>query len=114
LQQKWQHFFPYYKEIKDEISSELTSRYNKDVTPNVSLSKDSLKAILSDGEFTELPLEFFSVYQTSPNAQGFYNVDEITSTGATVTANGELKRYLCTLSNSADCDISRFNFKWSW
>ena len=99
-------FFPYYKEIKDEISSELTSRYNKDVTPNVSLSKDSLKAILSDGEFTELPLEFFSVYQTSPNAQGFYNVDEITSTGATVTANGELKRYLCTLSNSVDCDIS--------
>ena len=98
-------FFPYYKEIKDEISSELTSRYNKDVTPNVSLSKDSLEAILSDGEFTELPLEFFSVYQTSPNAQGFYNVDEISSTGATVTANGELKRYLCTLSNSADCDI---------
>jgi len=99
-------FFPYYKEIKDEISSELSTRYNKDVTPNVSLSKDSLEAILSDGEFTELPLEFFSVYQTSPNAQGFYNVDEISSTGATVTANGELKRYLCTLSNSADCDIS--------
>ena len=99
-------FFPYYKEIKDEISSELTSRYNKDVTPNVSLSKDALEAILSDGEFTQLPLEFFSVYQTSPNAQGFYNVDEITSTGATVTANGELKRYLCTLSNSADCDIT--------
>jgi hypothetical protein len=99
-------FFPYYKEIKDEISSELTSRYNKDVTPNVSLSKDALEAILSDGEFTQLPLEFFSVYQTSPNAQGFYNLDEITSTGATVTANGELKRYLCTLSNSADCDIT--------
>ena len=99
-------FFPYYKEIKDEISAELSTRYNKDVTPNVSLSKDSLEAILSDGEFTELPLEFFSVYQTSPNAQGFYNVDEISSTGATVTANGELKRYLCTLSNSADCDIN--------
>ena len=99
-------FFPYYKEIKDEISSELSSRYNKDVTPNVSLSKDALEAILSDGEFTELPLEFFSVYQTSPNAQGFYNVDEISSTGATVTANGELKRHLCTLSNLSNCDIS--------
>ena len=99
-------FFPYYKEIKDEISSELSSRYNKDVTPNVSLSKDALEAILSDGEFTELPLEFFSVYQTSPNTQGFYNVDEISSTGATVTANGELKRHLCTLSNLSNCDIS--------
>jgi hypothetical protein len=99
-------FFPYYKEIKDEISSELTSRYNKDVTPNVSLSKDALEAILFDGEFTELPLEFFSVYQTSPNAQGFYNIDEISSTGATITANGELKRHLCTLNNSADCDIT--------
>ena len=98
-------FFPYYKEIKDEISSELSSRYNKDVTPNVSLSKDALEAILSDGEFTELPLEFFSVYQTSPNTQGFYNVDEISSTGATVTANGELKRHLCTLSNLSNCDI---------
>ena len=102
-------FFPYYKEIKDEISTELSSRYNKDVTPNVSLSKDSLEAILSDGEFTELPLEFFSVYQTSPNSQGFYNIDEISSTGATVTANGELKRYLCTLSNSSNCDISGLN-----
>ena len=106
IAQKVAAFFPYYKQIKDDIASELSTRYEKDVTPNVSLSKDSLDAILSQGEFTELPLEFFSVYQTNPNTQGFYNIDEISSTGATVTSDGSLKRYLCTLSDSADCAIS--------
>ena len=106
IAQKVAAFFPYYKKIKDEIAGELSSRYAKDVTPNVSLSKDSLDAILSQGQFTELPLEFFSVYKTNPNAQGFYNIDEISSTGATVSSDGSLKRYLCTLSDSADCTIS--------
>ena len=106
IAQKVASFFPYYKQIKDDIADELTSRYSKDVTPNVSLSKDSLDAILSQGEFTELPLEFFSVYKTNPNTQGFYNIDEISSTGASVSSDGSLKRYLCTLSDPADCDIS--------
>ena len=106
MAQKVAAFFPYYKKIKDDIADELSLRYAKDVTPNVSLSKDSLNAILSQGQFTELPLEFFSVYKTNPNAQGFYNIDEITSTGATVSSDGSLKRYLCTLSDSADCAIS--------
>ena len=34
------------------------------------------------------------------------NIDEINSTGATVSSDGSLKRYLCTLSDSADCAIS--------
>ena len=106
IAQKVAAFFPNYKKIKDDIAGELSSRYAKDVTPNVSLSKDSLNAILSQGQFTELPLEFFSVYKTNPNAQGFYNIDEISSTGATVSSDGSLKRYLCTLSDSADCAIS--------
>ena len=106
IAQKVAAFFPYYKKIKDDIAVELSSRYSKDLTPNVSLSKDSLDGILSQGQFTELPLEFFSVYTTNTNAQGFYNIDEISSTGATVSSDGSLKRYLCTLSNSADCAIS--------
>ena len=106
IAQKVAAFFPSYKKIKDDISTELSTRYAKDVTPNVSLSKDSLNAILSAGSFNDLPLEFFSVYQTNPNAQGFYNVDEISSTGATVSSDGSLKRYLCTLNNSSDCEIN--------
>ena len=35
-----------------------------------------------------------------------YNIDEISSSGATVLSDGSLKRYLCTLSDSADCAIS--------
>jgi len=106
IAQKVAAFFPYYKKIKDEIAVELSTRYSKDLTPNVSLSKDSLDAILSQGQFTQLPLEFFSVYKTNTNAQGFYNIDEISSTGATVSSDGSLKRYLCTLSDAADCEIS--------
>ena len=106
LAQKIAAFFPYYNQIKDEISQELTARHGKDVFPNVSLSKDSLSAILSQGEFTELPLEFFSVYKTNKNSQGFYNVDEISSTGASIKSDGTLERYLCTLSDSNDCGIN--------
>jgi hypothetical protein len=82
LAQKVAAFFPSYNKIKEDISSELSTRYGKDVTPNVSLSSDSLDAILKTGEFTSLPLEFFSIYKTKKNLKGFYNIDEISSTGA--------------------------------
>jgi hypothetical protein len=106
LAQKVAAFFPSYNKIKEDISSELSTRYGKDVTPNVSLSSDSLDAILKTGEFTSLPLEFFSIYKTKKNLKGFYNIDEISSTGASVNADGSLNRYLCTLTNSANCSIS--------
>ena len=106
LAQKVAAFFPSYNKIKEDISSELSTRYGKDVTPNVSLSSDSLDAILKTGEFTSLPLEFFSIYKTKKNLKGFYNIDEISSTGASVNADGSLNRYLCTLNNSANCSIS--------
>jgi len=111
LAQKVAAFFPSYNQIKEDISLELSTRYNKDVTPNVSLSRDSLDAILQTGEFTNLPLEFFSVYKTNKNSKGFYNVDEISSTGASVDSSGNLKRYLCTLDNTEDCSISELSLE---
>jgi len=48
LAQKVAAFFPSYNAIKEDISSELSTRYGKDVTPNVSLSSDSLDAILKN------------------------------------------------------------------
>ena len=109
LAQKVAAFFPSYNAIKEDISSELSTRYGKDVTPNVSLSSDSLDAILKTGEFTTLPLEFFSIYKTKKNLKGFYNIDEISSTGASVNADGSLKRYLCTLENNTNCSISNLS-----
>ena len=109
LAQKVAAFFPSYNAIKEDISSELSTRYGKDVTPNVSLSSDSLDSILKTGNFTNLPLEFFSIYKTNKNLKGFYNVDEISSTGASVNADGSLKRYLCTLNNNANCSISNLS-----
>jgi hypothetical protein len=111
LAQKVAAFFPSYNKIKEDISSELSTRYGKDVTPNVSLSSDSLDAILKTGEFTSLPLEFFSIYKTKKNLKGFYNIDEISSTGASVNADGSLNRYLCTLDNSEDCIISELSLE---
>ena len=111
LAQKVAAFFPSYNQIKEDISSELSRRYNKDVTPNISLSRDSLDAILQTGEFTNLPLEFFTVYKTNKNSKGFYNVDEISSTGASVNSSGNLKRYLCTLNNTEDCIISELSLE---
>jgi hypothetical protein len=107
--QKIAAFFPYYKLISDTISDELSEKYNKEVIPNLSLSQRALDAIFLNEEFDKLPLEFYSVYTTNPNNEGFYNVDEISASGAKVTSEGVIERYLCTLSDAAECLIDDFS-----
>ena len=106
--QKIAAFFPYYKLISDTISNELSDKYNKEVNPNISLSQNALDAIFSSDDFNELPLEFYSIYITNPNSEGFYNRDEIYATGAKIQSEGALKRYLCTLSDVSKCTIMIF------
>ena len=108
--QKIAAFFPYYKLISDTISNELSDKYNKEVNPNISLSQNALDAIFSSDDFNELPLEFYSIYITNPNSEGFYNRDEVYATGAKIQSDGALKRYLCTLSDVSKCTINDFSF----
>ena len=102
-------FFPYLKDIRDEVASELSGKYGKSVTPNISLSESALSTIFGDDSYDQVPLDFYSVYTTSPNSNGFYNVDEIRADGASITNEGVLKRYYCILNDTSDCDTTTLN-----
>ena len=104
--QKIASYFPHFKKIRDEISSDLTTKYDRTVTPNISLSEAALSSIFSDTEYITLPLEFLSVYKTNPNDDGFYSIEEITTEGAKVSSSGVLSRYKCIYEDSSLCDTS--------
>jgi len=87
----------------------LTTKYGKSITPNLGLSQNALATIFGDDAYTQVPLEFFSVYKTSPNSDGFYSVEEIRADGAEITNEGVLKRWKCLLSDSSDCDTTTLN-----
>ena len=99
-------FFPYYKNVKEDIATELSEKFNKDVSPNVSLSRNSLSSILSTGEFTELPLEFFSVYKTDKNSAGWYQVEELSASNSFISSDGKLSREDCSATDTIGCNLT--------
>jgi len=107
--QKIASYFPHFKKIRDEISSNLTAKYDRNVTPNISLSEAAISSIFSDTEYVTLPLEFLSIYKTNPNSDGFYSVEEITTEGAKVSSSGILSRYKCIYDDSSLCDTTILN-----
>ncbi|MDA9932513.1 cadherin-like domain-containing protein [Gammaproteobacteria bacterium] len=104
-------FFPYYKDVKDEIASELSTKFEKDVTPNVSLSENSLNSILSTGEFDELPLQFFSVYKTNKNSAGWYQVEEMSASNSYISSDGKLSREHCSETDTIGCNIDKISLQ---
>jgi len=96
-------FFPYVKSIRDQIGSELTTKYGKSITPNLSLNQNALATIFGNNAYTNVPLEFYSLYKTNPNENGWYSVEQIRADGASLSNSGVLSRYQCLLSNSSDC-----------
>ena len=107
--QKIASYFPHFKVIRDEITSDLSAKYNKSVIPNVSLSEAALSSVFSDTEYVTLPLEFLSIYRTDPNSDGFYSIEEIRAEGAKVSPTGVLSRYRCIYEDSSLCDTTILN-----
>ena len=102
-------FLPYVKNIRDQIGSELTDKYSKTISPNLSLNQNALATIFGDTAYTNVPLEFYSLYKTNPNENGWYSVEQIRADGASLSNSGVLSRYDCLLTNSANCDTSSLN-----
>jgi hypothetical protein len=107
--QKIANYFPYFKTITDEISSDLSAKYKKDVIPNVSLSNEALSSIFSEEAYTSLPFEFLSIYKTNPNNDGFYSIEEIKSDGSVISSSGVITRNRCVLDDSSKCDSTNLN-----
>ena len=102
---------PPLKIIDNEVSEYLTQIFNKEIRANVSLSEESLAIIFNGTYFEELPLEFYSVYRTEPNSEGWYREEYIEANGARVTDSGILKREHCSETDTTLCDIREFTLK---
>ncbi|MEL0310229.1 MAG: hypothetical protein VXA18_05525, partial [Gammaproteobacteria bacterium] len=63
-------------------------------------------SILSTGEFTELPLEFFSVYKTNKNAAGWYQVEELSASNSFISSDGKLSREDCSETDTIGCNLT--------
>ena len=98
--------FPYLQKINDEISEFLTNKYNKTIRANAVLDKESLDIIFSGNAFDKLPLSFTSIYETEPNASGWFQREEITASGADLSIEGVLSREHCVSSNEVLCNVS--------
>ncbi len=98
--------FPYLKIIDTEISSSLSSIFNKSIVANVSLSEDALAIIFGGNSYNQLPLNFYSIYQTEPNAAGWYRSESIEASGALISNDGKLSRADCSENDTALCDLS--------
>ena len=98
--------FPYLKIIDTEISSSLSSIFNKNIVANVALSEDALAIIFGGNSYNQLPLNFYSIYQTEPNAAGWYRSESIEASGALISNDGKLSRADCSENDTALCDLS--------
>ena len=70
------------------------------------LDKESLDIIFSGNAFDKLPLSFTSIYETEPNASGWFQREEITASGADLSIEGVLSREHCVSSNEVLCNVS--------
>ena len=103
--------FPYLKIIDTEISSSLSSIFNKNIVANVALSEDALSIIFGENSYDQLPLNFYSIYQTDPNDEGWYRSESIEASGALISNDGKLSRANCSENDTALCDLSDLTLK---
>ena len=72
---------PHLQIIDNQVSEDLSATFDKDIRANVSLAEESLAIIFSGEEYEKLPLNFYSSYNTEPNADGWYRNESIEASG---------------------------------
>ena len=100
-------FLPFFKLIQDQIDADLTAKYNKNIYTNLTLEEESINTILSDNNFELLPLDFFTVYKTEPNSNGWFTEESIRAKGAKLSINGEVKHYKC-ITDPENCSTTDY------
>ena len=93
--QKIADFYPYLKQITDNVNSDLTSTHGKTITSEVALREDAANTILSSDTFDDLPLDFSTRWQTTPTSNGWYTEETIRAYGAKINSSGSLVDYQC-------------------
>jgi hypothetical protein len=101
--QKIAAFFPNLKALSNEVSSELSSKYDTKINVDLVLSQKALNTIFIDSEYSELPLNFNTFYRTPESDDGWYTEELIYTQGAFLTIDGKVKNYRCLSENESDC-----------
>ncbi len=97
---------PYMQQIDSQVSASLTQTFGKDIRANVTLL-DSAQDIIFGGEsYTQLPLDFQSIYRTDPNSAGWYQEERIDASGAYISNSGEISRKDCSDDDTTLCGVS--------
>lgn len=103
--------FPYLQIIDSEISSDLSSKFEKTIRANVALSEASLDIIFNNESYESLPLDFRSSYKTNENDSGWYQDEVIEASGAYISQEGLLSRKDCSETDTQLCNISELTLK---
>ena len=102
---------PHLQIIDNQISEDLSATFDKDIRANVSLAEESLAIIFSGEDYEKLPLNFYSSYNTEPNADGWYRNESIEASGAFISKDGILSREDCSETDTALCNVSELTLK---
>jgi hypothetical protein len=101
--QKIASFFPSIKALSNEVSSELSQKYDTEINVDLVLSQKALNTIFTSSGYSELPLNFNTFYRTPQSDDGWYTEELIYTVGAFLTSDGEVKNYKCLSNNESDC-----------
>ncbi|MEL1236864.1 MAG: hypothetical protein VXA61_09340, partial [Candidatus Neomarinimicrobiota bacterium] len=102
---------PHIQKIDNQVSDYLTNTFNKSIRANVSLSEDALSIIFSESSYEKLPLNFYSIYNTEPNSQGWYRSESINASGAFISNDGILSRADCSENDTSLCNVTNLTLQ---
>ena len=97
-------YFPHFKDIDELISSDLSTKYDKQINTNIALHSEALDSIFSGEYFEELPLSFQTIYTTDPNPSGWYQQERINASKGYISDSGELYREHCSENDTTFCN----------
>lgn len=101
--QKIASFFPSLRALSNEVSLELSEKYETDINVDLVLSQKALNTIFTNNDYSELPLNFNTFYRTPQSEDGWYTEELIYTVGAFLTSDGEVKNYKCLSNNDSEC-----------
>ncbi|MDA0754307.1 MAG: Ig-like domain-containing protein, partial [Candidatus Marinimicrobia bacterium] len=97
---------PYLQIIDTQVSDYLTDTFEKDIRANVTLAEESLSIIFNNTSYDKLPLNFYSIYETRPNQEGWFRSETLDARGANISKEGILSREDCNEQDTALCNVT--------
>jgi len=100
-------FFPYFKQVTDEIDQELTIKYDIPINTNLTIQRETISDILENSP-SSIKMNFFAVYKEEPNSLGWYLEESVEARNGILNNDGTLIHAEC-LTSQENCSSDSFN-----